>query len=347
LFGIDIDPSAVATFALNFGKDVARQDDLLQCSPQIYLHELGLKRGELDHLHASPPCEAYSCNNRVRKNLADIRFRPVLDWVEAFLPKVMTIENVHNMEKAHDKEIRARLEALGYEVICFKVDAADYGVPQHRKRLFYLACLDLLGVNPRIPEAPHCDPSKSANGLRKWVTVREAIGDLPPREAGTGPERFKSHIDLSDPAKRMKLSEYATTMRPAKGSSITGHYARPFSELSMCRVRSLKAGQAIFDLPLHLRPRSGFRGAYGRLYPDRPAKTVTTGVHGPSHGPFCHYAQDRLITLREAARLQSFPDSFLFQGGIQAQATLIGNAVPPLLSKAIRLASERILNNAI
>ena len=87
----------------------------------------------------------------------------------------------------------------------------------------------------------------------------------------------------------------------------------------------------------------GFRGAYGRLDPDQPAKTITTGVRGPSHGPFFHYAQDRLITIREAARLQSFPDDFAFHGGLDSQAHQVGNAVPPLLAAAFRRLFSKVL----
>lgn len=342
LLGVDINATAVETFAANFGKQAARQVDLVEADPWSYLSELGLRPGELDHLHASPPCEAYSVNNRINGNHADLRFRVALEWTEAFLPKVVTIENVRNLEKAHDAEIKDRLSCVGYQVISFKVNAADYGVPQHRKRLFYLGCLAKSEVTPRVPEPTNCDPSKPQQGLKPWVTVGEAIGDLPHRKAGEGPDEFVSNIDPNDPADRLFLGEYAATMRPPKDVTITGHYARPLSEVAMRRLRYLGPGQAIWDLPAYLRPKMGFRGAYGRMHPGYPAKTITTGIRGPSHGPFCHYAQDRIITFREAARLQSFPDAFSFKGKRQAQAFQIGNAVPPLLARAIGRLSEEI-----
>lgn len=346
LLGVDINATAVETFAANFGKQSARQADLVEADPWRYLSELGLRPGELNHLHASPPCEAYSVNNRINGNHADLRFRVALEWAEVFLPKVVTIENVRNLEKAHDAEIRNRLNSAGYRVISFKVDTADYGVPQHRKRLFYLACQATLGVAPCPPKATHCNPLKPQQGLKPWVMVREAIGDLPPRKAGEGPDHFVSNIDATDPADQLCLGEYASMMRPPKGTIITGHYARPLDKLAMSRLRCLSPGQAIWVLPSHLRPKMGFRGAYGRMHPDYPAKTITTGVRGPSHGPFCHYVQDRLITLREAARLQSFPDTFSFEGGRAAQAFQIGNAVPPLVSRAIRRVSEELILQA-
>lgn len=346
LLGIDKKHDSVAAFQANFGKKRAYQADLTELDPNEMLKRLGLASGELDHLHASPPCEAYSNNNRVNGNMTDSRFEVALKWARVFLPKVITIENVHNLEKAHDTAIREQLERAGYSVMSFKLDAADFGVPQHRKRLFYLACLKSISTNLELPSPTHCDPRVKTDSLKPWVTVRDAIGDLPVRSAGGGPGTFESKLDLTKDNALLRLSEYAVIMRPVKGTEITEHFARDLDELALKRLRSLKPGQAIEALPSSLQPKSGFRGAYGRLHPDCPAKTITTGIRGPSHGPFCHYGQERLITFREAARLQSFFDKFVFCGKRSSVAFQIGNAVPPLLSKAIRLISEQLLLSA-
>lgn len=346
LLGIDKNHDSVATFQANFGRKRACQADLTELDPNEILKGLGLASGELDHLHASPPCEAYSDNNRVNGNVADLRFEVALKWARVFLPKVITIENVRNLEKAHDMAIRGQLERVGYSVTSFKLDAADFGVPQHRKRLFYLACLKSISNNLEPPCPTHCDPHVKTDSLKPWVTVCDAIGDLPVRNVGSGPAAFKSKLDLTNGNALLHLSEYAVTMRPAKGTEITEHFARELNELALKRLKSLKPGQAIEALPSNLQPKSGFRGAYGRLHPDYPAKTITTGIRGPSHGPFCHYSQERLITFREAARLQSFPDKFVFCGERSSVSYQIGNAVPPLLSKAIRLISEQLLLSA-
>ncbi|MFC1911258.1 DNA cytosine methyltransferase [Chloroflexota bacterium] len=346
LLGIDRRPDSVATFQANFGKKRAYQADLTELDPSEMLERLGLASGELAHLHASPPCEAYSNNNRVNGNMTDSRFEVALKWARVFLPKVITIENVHNLEKAHDTAIREQLEGAGYSVMSFKLDAADFGVPQRRKRLFYLACLKSISTNLELPSPTHCDPRVKTDSLKPWVTVRDAIGDLPVRGAGDGPGTFESKLDLNNDNALLHLSEYAVIMRPVKDTEITEHFARDLDELALKRLRSLKPGQAIEALPSNLQPKSGFRGAYGRLHPDYPAKTITTGIRGPSHGPFCHYSQERLITFREAARLQSFFDRFVFCGKRSSVAFQIGNAVPPLLSKAIRLISEQLLLSA-
>jgi len=345
--GVDNNPTAVETFNANFGDGIGLVADLLNTDPHTYLRKLGLSPGELDHLHASPPCEAYSANNRVNGHNGDYRFRVGLKWAEVFLPKVFSIENVRNLGSAHEAEIFRKLHSMGYHVISFKVDAADYGVPQHRKRLFYVACLAELTVEPFAPEPTHCGPAVTNQKLKPWITAKLAIGDLPVRQAGEGPDEFVSEVNPEDLADQLYLGEYAAMMRPRREEAITGHYARPLNDLALSRLRLLAPGEAIWNLPSNLRPKMGFRGAYGRLHPAYPAKTITTGIRGPSHGPFSHYSQDRLITFREAARLQSFPDSFIFKGSRSSQAIQIGNAVPPMLAEAIKNVSEKIISQAI
>ena len=185
----------------------------------------------------------------------------------------------------------------------------------------------------------HDDPANTRNNHLPWVSARDAIGDLPRRLPGHGPDSFVSKIAPDT----LRLSEFARRMRPHQGEKITDHYARHLSALALNRIHHLRPGEAIERLPANLRPRKGFRGAYGRLHPDRPSKTITTGIRGPSHGPFCHYGQERLITFREAARFQSIPDKFVFTGGRSSKSTQIGNAVSPILAKVFCRISEQIL----
>jgi DNA (cytosine-5)-methyltransferase 1 len=125
-------------------------------------------------------------------------------------------------------------------------------------------------------------------------------------------------------------------MRPKRGELIHHHYAKPMSRLALKRLRSLRAGEALAQLPMELQPRMGFRGAYGRLDPDLPAPTITGNFDYVSRGRFSHYDQDRGITFREGARLQSFPDRFRWLGPSYEQIALqIGNAVPPLIANSL------------
>ena len=335
LRGLDNDLDAVSTFNQNIGSDVARVADLEQEDPTRHLEDLDLRPGQLSCLHASPPCEAYSINNRRNGHGRDFRFRIVLNWVKVFRPRIVTIENVLRFREC-GKEIHLQLAALNYEVGSFILNAADHGVPQFRKRLYYVAYHKSLRVAPTAPRASFGSPSELESDQRPWTTVRDAIMDLPGREAGEGPDRFVSRLDLKVPEVQARIGDYAALMRPPQGYGVANHQARVLNELMQRRVKALQPGQAIANLPKNLQPRMGFRNAYGRLDPDAPAKTITTGVRGPSHGPFCHYRQNRLITIREAARLQSFPDVFTFDGGLHSQARQVGNAVPPLLAAALR-----------
>lgn len=340
LLGIDIDEDAVNTFNNNFGEGICKVANLEKVRPTRFMRSLNLVAGELDYLHASPPCNSYTVNNRKNSNHGDTRYKIALTWTRVFAPKVLTIENVHELGKVHDKQIRSSLIQLGYRVYRFSLDAADFGVPQHRKRLFYLAYRRALGIRRFRLITTHVDPEDRRNAHLPWVSAKEAISDLPPRTHGHGPDSFVSNIQ---PDSR-RLSEYARTMRPHRGERITEHYARPLDALALNRLQHLAPGEAIEHLPADIRPRNGFRGAYGRLHPDRPSKTITTGIRGPSHGPFCHYNQERVITFREAARLQSFPDSFIFTGSRSSKSTQIGNAVPPLLANVFCDIAEQILS---
>ena len=341
LRGLDNDSNAVRTFNRNMGEGTALVADLERENPWDHLRDLDLEPGQLTCLHASPPCEAYSVNNRKNGHTNDFRFKIALDWIEVFRPRIVTIENVLRLRE-WGTLIETRLNELGYLVDSFVVDSADYGVPQRRKRLFYVA-YDRSLSSPIIPAPGHVAADRLGPGQSPWITVRQAIGDLPVRIAGQGPDTFISRLDIGRAEVRKRIGDYAARLRPTRGSVVSNHHARTLNDLMRQRVRALKPGQAIAHLPTELRPRMGFRGAYGRLNPDEPAKTITTGVRGPSHGPFFHYSQDRLITIREAARLQSFPDSFAFYGGLDSQARQVGNAVPPLLAAAFRHEFSRML----
>ena len=283
LRGLDIDQNAVATFNRNIGGDVAVVADLDKEDPRYHLDDLSLEPEQLSCLHASPPCEAYSVNNRRNGHGKDFRFRIALEWAEVFRPKIVTIENVLRLQE-WEEEIQARLHALGYEVNSFVLNSVNYGVPQLRKRLYYIAYHKSLGISPSAPEPDHGPPHGLSPGQQPWVTVGEALQDLPPREAGRGPDRFKARLDTRDLKVRARLGDYAAILRAPRGAEIANHGARKLNELMLQRVRILMPGQAIDDLPEDLRPRMGFRGAYGRLDPSLPSKTITTGVRGPSHG---------------------------------------------------------------
>jgi DNA (cytosine-5)-methyltransferase 1 len=205
--------------------------------------------------------------------------------------------------KAIADEFVRQVSAAGYDVVHKIVDAASYGVPQIRRRVFFVGWLRGGNIAFAFPKARLVESS--------YRTVREAIGDLP-----SPPNDYSSaHQDALH--RRMKLS--------AK---------------NLERLRHIPPGGGFESLPVELRvnchkagaSRIGHRAVYGRLHPDRPANTITARFDSFTRGRFAHPWEDRNISLREGARLQSFPDDFVFHGTQEEVAAQIGNAVPPALA---------------
>lgn len=345
LLGADIRSVALRTFTRNFPEALALNQDLRTVSPLDLLNMIRLDPGELDCLVSGPPCQGFSKNVPASqrhldspKNLLMLRF---LDFVTLLKPKAVLIENVAEIRNAYGQayttEIIKTLTDLGYNVMSGRFNAADYGVPQLRRRAFFLA--NRLEKSCVFPEKTHFPPGAPAN-LFNWehpanyVTAWEAIGDLPPVESGGG----VSPCEYPEGP----LSDYARDMR-CDSPLLHDHVARPLAPKQLERVQHLAPGEgAGFDmLPEALRPKMGYSGAYARLFPNEPARTITRWVFHPGSGRYYHPFQDRVITIREAARLQSFPDHFIFEGTYVQKASQVGEAVPPrLASKFARIIKD-------
>ena len=278
-----------------------------------------------------PPCQSFSSLHRTRGAAA--AFDPRTELVSRFgtlavslKPEAIVFENVGGILNRQNLPYFGRylkaLEASGYLTASGVLDAADFGVPQHRRRVIAVSVRRGLGAEPSLPEPTHSRDGGA--GRRKWVTVRDAIGDLKPLNSG---ER-----DPGDPL----------------------HYARLHTENTLKIIRAIpKDGGSRRDLPdelvLPCHRRLGRRGAesvYGRMKWDEPSPTITSRAISPSSGRFIHPEQDRGITLREMARLQTIPDDFKTAGPTEAVAGMIGDAVPPELARAIARHVKRILKEA-
>ncbi len=345
LLGVDLDPVPLRTFARNFPGAKAIQADISHLDPHTILRDLRMRPGDLDCLVGGPPCQGFSKNIPAKqrylgdpKNALILRF---LDFVEVLRPKVVLIENVAEMVNAYDEAyasaIMAVLGRVGYKAGSSRLLASDYGAPQHRRRAFFFA--NSVGCPVVFPPPTNFAPGKvfdlfSPKPPRGHVSVWDAIGDLPKLKAGEG----SSPAAYSQPA----LTDYQRLMR--KGSrTLYDHMARSLAPRQLERVKHLTpgAGEGAGSLPRHLRPKSGYSGAYARLIPNEPARTITRWVFHPGSGRFYHPYDDRVITIREAARLQSFPDWFIFEGTYIQKSRQIGEAVPPLLAQAFaELASD-------
>ena len=327
LAGIDNDASALESFERNHGARAIRAD-MTKLNPNHVMSELGLKVGELDCIVGGPPCQGFSKNvpstYRFLKDPRNLLFVEYIRFVKAFRPKVIVMENVAEIYNAYRgavrMEIEASLEKLGYQVSTKVLYAPDYGVPQRRRRCFFFATRT--GVEPIFPEPIFFDGKSSAPQYRSaW----SAISDLPILQDGAGFEPM--------PYDKKTENDFQTGMRK-NSEQLYVHIAKKLSPIQFARISSIKAGQGLNDLPKKLRPKSGYSGAYGRLDFEMLAPTITRWVFHPGSGRYGHPREARLLTIREAARLQTFSDDFHFTGTYVEKASQIGNAVPPLLISA-------------
>ena len=293
---LDNDPIACRTYRENHPSVRLINHDIRAVDPSIIARPLGHR--SLDLLVVCSPCQPFSSHHRLER--ADDRIRLVLETVrlaDKLCPKLILFENVAGLASYRFKDLRdelaAGLKELGYHLgSTTRLDAANFGVPQRRVRCIMLA---QMGTPP---------PALPQRTVARLSDVRSAISDLLPLNSGQ-----------SDPSDKL-------------------HYARAHQAIALARLRHIpKDGGSRSSLPdeLQLRchiGRKGYPDVYGRMGWDSVAPTLTTGCTDLTRGRFGHPRDDRALTLREAARLQTFPDNYQFVGNGKQIATQIGNAVP-------------------
>lgn len=336
LAGLDINDKYSQSFAANFPDAKLIRDDVTNLEPRQLARMAGVQRGELTLLAGGPPCQGFSKNvPRRQRWLADPRnllMKRFLDYCEYLEPQNVLIENVAEMRAGFDQtytnEITDRLDAAGYSVVHSVFNAADFGVPQRRRRAFFLASRSTLP--PQLPIQTHFQPSaQGQNELftrPSHVSVWDAISDLPPLSHGTAIERLYYQ---STPH-----SSFQSIIRSPTGW-VENHQARLLQPKQLARLSSLLPGQGHADLPARLRVKGGYSGAYGRLTKEMVCPTITRWVFHPGSGRWGHPVDIRTLTIREISRIQSFPDSYRFVGSYNDMAGQLGNAVPPLLIRTI------------
>ncbi len=284
--------------------------------------------GPVEGIVGGPPCQGFSQKGQ-RKSVMDERnfmFRSFIEFVEVFRPPFFVMENVPNITTTEKglfrKEAILAFEKLGYSVTFNVLNAADFGVPQLRRRAFFLGTL-----NGQAIELP------TTNGKR--TTVKEAIYDLPFIASGEG---SKFYDYQSSPQ-----SVYQELLR-TDSPGIYNHLATSHSKIALERLSMIPKGAGREVLPPEHRTKSIYSGTWTRLREDELAATITTRFDTPSSGLFTHPILDRCLTVREAARIQSFDDKFIFTGNKTSQMKQVGNAVPPLLAYAVAKTALQTLN---
>ncbi len=320
----DINKNAVDSYSANFGNHCVVGDitDLLN-DPDFQLPAADLVIG-------GPPCQGFSLLNKNREQ--DPRkclWKPYLEVVRRSGASAFVMENVPQILTSSEYiEIVTESNSMGFKTTAAKLCAADYGVPQTRRRALIVGCKFTDPAPYFPPPTTHFNPNyghgatttkaELVETLIPWLDVRAAIGDLP-APAGTEINTMPAPLDL--------------------------HFGRNPTDLSMARYMAIpEQGMNRFDLQraapeltpeCWIRKTTGGTDLFGRLWWDRPAFTIRTEFFKPEKGRYLHPEQHRPITHREAARIQSFPDDFVFRGPKIEIARQIGNAVPPLLAAQI------------
>ncbi|MGC2207525.1 MAG: DNA cytosine methyltransferase [Candidatus Dormiibacterota bacterium] len=311
LGAVEWDSQAADSYQLNHPEVALDRSDLGLLSPLRWSRSLGLRRGELDLLSACPPCQGFSTlGTRVADDPRNDLITTTWKFIRFFRPKAWLVENVPGAERdVRTQRLVHLARRAGYGVERYVLDAADIGVPQHRRRLILVGLRD-------------ADPPRS---LVELFLGRYPLSHVPVRDALA----ILATPSAVDPLDR----------------------GRRHSPLAMRRIQALEPGGSRHDLPPELQldchRRLGKKGAgsvYGRIDASKPAPTMTTRCTTPSCGRFVHPVENRGLTLREAATLQTFPRSYRFSGTYDSIEKQIGNAVPVGMAQVLAAAIHELLS---
>ncbi|MCD6367429.1 MAG: DNA cytosine methyltransferase [Bacteroidales bacterium] len=295
--------------------------------------DFNINEGDIDLIIGGPPCQAYST---VGKRLIDDPrgrlFQEYYRVLKEVKPKVFLFENVKgllSMQKGELlKTIISLFESLDYTVQYKVLNSADYGVPQTRERVIIVGTKQSIPF--RYPEPTHFNPEIGENlfnqYLKPYLTLADAISDLPFIKAG------EESFTYTSPPK----NEFQKLMRKNAPDKLMDHNAPNNNEKLVKLMKSLPDGGSPLDLPIELRPKSGFANTYCRLWWKRPSTTITRNLSTPSSSRCIHPIAPRPLTTREGARIQCFPDNYIFFGSRGDKNLQIGNAVPTFLSIVLK-----------
>ena len=324
VLGVDYDDAALKTFQMNHGDTCAMKLDLFD-SANIekiagYLESIGIMN--LDVLVGGPPCQGFSYAGKMEiDDKRNFLYLAMVRLTERLKPKAVLLENVLAMVEAHGgigaKRIIDDFSKIGYKMTCKVLFAPDYGVPQIRKRVFFVGLRDT-AQSFEFPE-PVLDATH-------YVTTEEAISDLPSLQDENGLiHRGEAEQEyMTEP-----VSEYQRSMRKSM-SVVYNHIGSVPIEKTRTMIALVPEGKNYLALPEEYRGMYKYHEALTRYHSKKPSLTINTG-----HRSHFHYKWNRIPTVRESARLQSFPDDFIFYGNQSEQFKQVGNAVPPILGKAI------------
>lgn len=319
---IEKDRYAAETYRANHPGIQVLEDDIRHINPKDYI------KGSVFILFGGPPCQGFSTSNTKTRTLSNENnslFEEFIRFVSVLNPQWFVFENVEGFQKFNKGSVvellKNEFSKAGYKIAYEILEASNYGVPQHRNRFFMVG--NRIGVDFKFPKP-----------LKKKVTVKEAIGDLPYLKNGDNKESL--------PYKTDSLNAYLKTIRNGSKFALQNVVSRN-NDYVIERYDHIGPGQNWEAIPKRLMENYAdltncHSGIYRRLHPNKPSVVISNY----RKNMLIHPSQNRGLSVREAARLQSFPDSFIFKGPLTHIQQQIGNAVPPLLAKAI---FDKIIND--
>ena len=321
--GIEIDPNCAKTLGMNHRNMTVIVSDIRSVEPTEALKCAGIRKGELTIIVGGPPCRGFSQSNRRTRDLENPLnhlYKEFFRFVEELRPTVFLLENVEGLRTMHSgvivQDILRLGEKYGYHVHWSVVNAENYGLPQRRKRIIFIGTF----TRPANPlDVEHTEVT----------TVRQAIDDLPILENG-------NRVDLLEYSRSNNLSDYQKMMREKNGRKARNNLVTQNSALVLERYKYVPPGGNWVDIPNRLmynyrNLRNCHRWIYHRLKWDDSSIAISNF----RKNMLIHPEQDRGLSVREAARLQSFPDHYVFYGPLGSQQQQVANAVPPLLAQQI------------
>lgn len=331
--GIEIDPNCAKTLSKNHSNMKVIISDIRLVDPLKAMKHIDIRKGDLAIVAGGSPCRGFSQSNkrtRVLSNPLNSLYKEFFRFVKAISPRVFLLENVKGLKTLQNgfvfKEILEIGRKLGYHVQWNIVDTADFGVPQYRKRIIFI------GTSKKTELL--FEPEE-----KKRITVRESMDDLPILENGNSE-------DTLEYSRMENLSDYQELMRRKKEKKVSNNMVSRNNELVVARYKHIPLGGNWADIPRSLMSNykhlnNCHRWIYYRLKWDEPSIVISNF----RKNMLVHPEQDRGLSVREAARLQSFSDDYVFYGPLGAQQQMIANAVPPFLGEGLGKNIKQMLAN--
>lgn len=352
--GIELKKRYAETHDLNFKNSETITGDIREWSPIKFSKNTGIKKKDVDVLIGGPPCQTFSSigtpkinsisNNKLKEDPRNYLYQEFYDYVEYFQPSAFVMENVPTMKTKYKGKLFLNLiekiNSIGYKSKYAILNSVHFGVPQTRKRLFIVGFKDE-DKKFIFPSPTHYAPNEKDESLKlkKYITVKDAIDDLPNIFDGIR----EHHLPYS---KLVPTSDYQNKVRNCK-NTVGNNVCRMSNERAKKVFTHMKQGDKYMDLPPKIRRILPFRedifhDRLKRLALDKPSWTVLAHI-GMDGYMYIHPTETRTLSVREAARLQSFTDDFEFVGNMREQYIQVGNSVPPFLAYEIAKTLKKYL----